>query len=98
MRKLHRIVALSCTTCTCARYIQTTEVYIELRARAAINKSFIVFIYTLFATQDAVFLKNGIVRRPVALEYNATTFDPHDFRHFHDSRRVCLVLFVLAFV
>ena len=29
--------------------------------------------------------KNGIVWRPVALEYNATTFDPHDFRHFHDS-------------
>ena len=23
--------------------------------------------------------------RPEALEYNATTFDPHDSNHFHDS-------------
>ena len=29
--------------------------------------------------------KNGIAWRPVALKYNTTTFDPHDFRHFHDS-------------
>ena len=29
--------------------------------------------------------KNGIVWRPKALEQYTTTFDPHDFRHFHDS-------------
>ena len=29
--------------------------------------------------------KNGIVWRPEALEQYTTTFDPHDFHHFHDS-------------